>query len=360
MTASRVNAGELNRLINLLNANGITLHRATRGQISTLFGVSDRRARSLQDHLRKNYRGDNEEYLSKRPEIAAVREEVEALKQEAKEAAKVYPPIKREGKKTGYMAELHVPDLHVGKYCWGSETLGDNYDTNLAISTFEAAVDALLSRAGEYTFDQILLVVGSDMLHTDNLEGTTSAGTPQDTDTRYQRSFKAARQMLTRTIERLRQIACVKVVIVPGNHDTLSSWHMGDSLECYFHKAADVEVDNAPAYRKYVQWGKVMLMFTHGNNGKLADYPLNMAVEQPRMWADTVFREAHSGDKHQFSLQEFKGVLVRISPALCPPDAWHSKNFYIGNQRAAEMYVWHNQDGLVCQARYTVPKHLDN
>jgi DNA repair exonuclease SbcCD nuclease subunit len=162
--------------------------------------------------------------------------------------------------------------------------------------------------------------------------------------------------MLTEAIERLRQVAPVDVVVVPGNHDTLSTWHMGDSLECLFSKCEDVSIDNAPLMRKYYEFGKVMLLLTHGNKGKLADYPLAMAAEKPEMWGRTKHREAHTGDKHQLKVHELHGVKVRITPALCPPDAWHSESLFVGNPRSAEAFIWHKDEGLVGTATYTVPE----
>ena len=148
------------------------------------------------------------------------------------------------------------------------------------------------------------------------------------------------------------QIAPVKVVVVSGNHDFLASWHLGDSLECWFSKYEDVEIENQPKVRKYHQYGKCMLMFTHGNEGKREDYPLLMATENPVLFGATKWREAHCGHIHQTKTQEFHGVRVRILPALCPPDAWHAANGYVGNLRSAECYVWDKEEGLVGQFFY--------
>jgi hypothetical protein len=85
------------------------------------------------------------------------------------------------------------------------------------------------------------------------------------------------------------------VKMVPGNHDTLSTWCLGHSLECWFHATPDVMIDNEPRNRKYHQFGQVILMFTHGDKGKRPNYPLVMATEQPQMFGATVHREAHTG-----------------------------------------------------------------
>jgi hypothetical protein len=293
-------------------------------------------------------------WLRRKTALIAAREEIEALKVQAKSASLPFPAIKRDGP-NGMMLEVSIPDLHVGKLAWGKETGWENYDSKIAVEVFERALSSLILRTSQYRFERVIFVVGNDLLNADNREATTTGGTPQNTDVRFQKSFTIARHLIVRAIETLRNVAPVLVPVVPGNHDTLSAWCLGDSLECYFHGAADVTIDNAPNFRKYHQFGKVMLMFTHGNSGKLSEYPLTMAAEQPMMFGATLHREAHTGDKHHLKVDEYKGIKVRISPALCPPDAWHADKHYVGSARSAEAFVWHKDEGLVATAIYTVP-----
>lgn len=292
-------------------------------------------------------------WLKRNVVATAVKAEIEQLKLDAKRAARSYPALRRP-KSTGYMLELSIPDLHVGKMAWGKETGYEDYDIKLAKHCFEQALTALIERTSSYRFDQVLLVLGNDLLHTDNRQGATEAGTAVDTDGRYHKAFYETRLMVTDAIERLRGVAPVMTKMVPGNHDYLSTWHLGDSLECTFAKCKDVTIDNAPTGRKYHQFGRVMLMFAHGNKGKLADYPLVMATEQPTMFGATQHREAHTGDKHTTRVHEYHGVKVRISPALCASDSWHSENLFVGNARSAEAFVWHQDEGLVGTAVFTV------
>ncbi len=306
-------------------------------------------------------------WLRRKVVIIAAREEVAELIASAKAqiSAVRAPVVERtlsaavSSSESPYMLEITIPDLHVGKLAWAKETGHENYDTKIALQVFHRALDALLSRTSSYTFHHIVFVVGNDLLNADNKANTTTRGTPQDTDSRFHKTFGYVRRMMTEAIERLRLIAPVVVYIVPGNHDTQAAWHLGDSLECYFHSTPDVTIHNEPTMRKYHQHGKVMLMWTHGDKGRLPDYPLMMAIEQPEMFGATLYREAHTGDKHHLRVQEHHGVRVRISPALCAPDAWHSENHYVGAQRAAEAFVWHADEGLVGTAVYTVSPAKD-
>lgn len=297
-------------------------------------------------------------WLKRKVQIVDARNEITSLLADAKKSIALArtAPARLPKVDGDYMLELDVFDLHAGKLAWSKETGHENYDVKIAERVFEQAIERLLARTAGYPISQIVFPVGNDLLNSDNTLNTTTHGTPQDTDGRFQKTFLTVRKMMTATIERLRQRAPVVVYMVPGNHDKLSVWHLGDSLECFFDHYADVTVHNRPCVRKYHQFGKVMLMFTHGDKGKHPDYPLVMATEEPVMFGATKFREAHIGHRHETKTREFHGVRVRTLSALCPPDAWHAEMQFVGNQQSAEAFVWHKTEGLVSQAFYTVPE----
>ena len=286
--------------------------------------------------------------LIKRKEVVDAREEIEKLKAEFKRNAPAYTPIyKVRNYKTGNMLEVNIPDSHFGRMVWSKETGGRPYDTPIAAETFLRALTNLITLSKSFKYDKVLFVVGNDLLNSDDELGRTSKGTFVSTDCRYQKTFGVVRKTITKSIEMLREIAPVEVILVSGNHDNLGVWHLGDSLECWFSNYDDVTIRNEPTSRKYVRFGDVFLLFTHGEKGKREDYPLVMATERSRDFGETKYREVHTGHIHQTKLQEWHGVRVRILPSLSPPDAWHSENNFIGQQRNAEAYVWNNKHGLV-------------
>jgi hypothetical protein len=295
-------------------------------------------------------------YLSRKSEVIAARNEIAELKAEALRLAEYRPAIVHEPTDGELMLEVAIPDTHVGKLAWSEETGHGNYDTKIAVGGYHVAVDKLLSRVRGHRFTKILLPIGNDLLNADNREGLTTRGTQQQGDGRYQKTFRIVRRMIEETIEKLRLLAPVDVIVVPGNHDTLAAWHLGDSLECLYRNVPDVSIDNSANLRKFVQFGKVMLMFCHGDKGKKIDYPLLMARERKEMWATSEHREIHIGHTHESKVAERLGVKTRVSPALCPPDAWHAENMFVGNARGAEAYVWHREEGLINLAVWTVPE----
>lgn len=298
--------------------------------------------------------------LASETEVRAqeIRDEIEALKALAKEElSKVRKPLaKTKGAAkmvpNGRLFEINMSDAHLGKLAWSRETGHESYDTKIADEMVRRAQNVLFDRVKGVPLEKILMIVGNDLINSDTTEGTTTKGTPVSNDGRYHKTFYRARNLVIDSIEQARKIAPVHVLIMPGNHDRLASFHLGDSVECYFHGVPDVSVDNEPTPRKYFQYGKVLLGFCHGDTGKSKDLPLLMAAERPQMWSETKWREWHQGHWHQTRVEEANGVRVRIIPSLSPPDAWHSNNNFVGQLRTAEGYIWDKEEGLVMQVFY--------
>jgi hypothetical protein len=252
------------------------------------------------------------------------------------------------------LLELSVVDLHYGKLCWPAETRGDPWDSKIAAATQERAIESLLERSSGFDVSAYLVPIGNDFFHVDNANNSTHSGTPQDCDGRWQKSFTEGRILMVNMLEKLLTKAPVHVVMVQGNHDMERLYYLGDALESWFHNASNLTIDNRPALRKYYQYGKNLLGFTHGNNEKLERLPVLMANECKQEWADTTYREWHLGHIHCkkgwiYQLDdEYNTVRTRIIPSLVPPDAWHASMGY-DNLRSAEAYLWSHEGGCVGQ-----------
>jgi hypothetical protein len=298
-------------------------------------------------------------WMRLRHDLVRANSEIEELRKKAAAFTPTYPTLKVKSSSSHHdiACEYSIMDHHIGALIWGKETGWADYDIKIAKKDYEEALTALIARTSGYGHGKAILVLGNDQQNFDNKLGTTTKGTPQDTDARYQKVFSVSRDVSIWAVEALLAThRSVDVIIVPGNHDYLASWHLGDSLQSWFRKCGQVTVDNRPPFRKYYQFGVNMLLFTHGSSGKLEAYDRLMAAEQPEMWGRTLWREAHTGDKHQRRLIELRGAAVRILPSLRPPDAWTAENQYVGTIRAAEAYVWHRREGLQGIATYSILK----
>lgn len=241
----------------------------------------------------------------------------------------------------------------MGKACWAPE-VGESYNLDIARRQFNEAVDDLLAKASAFDPARILLPVGNDFFNVDNASQSTAKGTPQTEVGRWQESFVPGRQLIAQAVDRLLEVAPVHIVMVSGNHDLTRVFYLGDALGCWFSHTEDVVVDNAPTLRKYVQWGRNLIGFTHGSEEPHINLPLIMATEQPEAWATSKFREWHVGHWHSrkrkffLPLEEQNGITIRVIPSLSASDAWHKSKGYQG-MRAAEAFYWDQDCGCIAE-----------
>lgn len=249
-----------------------------------------------------------------------------------------------------YLLELCLFDLHFGKLGWHDET-GENYDLKIAEKRFKDTIKDLLDQVNLTNIKKILLPLGNDMINIDNRENTTSNGTPQDSDARYFKIIKIVRRILVETINDLSQIAPVEVIMVPGNHDTTTTFMIGEILDAHFGNNERVTIENAPTPRKYYRFGKNGIQFTHGNEEDHKSLGLIFATAQKKLWAETDFRFCQIGHFHKnkklvhTSVDEYQGFIVQTIPSLSGKDYWHTKKGY-NSLKQAKAFLFHPDTGL--------------
>lgn len=253
----------------------------------------------------------------------------------------------------GTMLEINIPDLHLGKLCWAPET-GNDYDLKIAEEAYDQAVVDLLKHAKTYDPERIVFLLGSDFFHSDTLKGTTTAGTPLDMDGRFAKIFEVGFQIKKRAVERAMAAAGrVDAVLIPGNHDAISSFCLARAVAAQFSRDGRVFVDYGPSVRKYLRYGTTLLGFAHGNGVKRASLPMVMAQARKEDWAATTCREWHLGHLHTskafetMTIDEQMGVVIRVISSLSGTDAWHYENGFVGNRRAGEAFVYEKDHGFV-------------
>jgi hypothetical protein len=260
------------------------------------------------------------------------------------------------------LLEISIFDLHIGKLAWGGETF-ENYDTKIARSRFLGAIETLVHRASGFPYNRILFPVGNDFFNSDTIYNTTTKGTPQDEDLRWQKTFKVGTRLLVDAINMLKQTGVpVDVVVIPGNHDFERSYYMGEYLDAWFNNDPVVNVNNHASPRKYYRFGKVLLGLTHGSEEKESSLPLLMAtdIESKPYWSDTKYHEWHLGhihrkrnvnygivDKKERSVNEDLGVTIRYLSSLTGTEEWHHKKGFVGSIKAADAFIWNDELGLM-------------
>jgi hypothetical protein len=259
---------------------------------------------------------------------------------------------KREPKKFGSrLIEVPLFDQHFGKYCWAAET-GEDFDSSKAERLVTNAQD-LASDTRNY---EEVLVIGGDFFHSDSRHNQTErGGHVMDVDTRQAQVWQAATRALVKGVELLSHDGerMVTIVVIPGNHDWESSYHLQRLLAAYYRATEHVLVIETPKSRVYLRHGRVLLGWAHGHILPMQDLAGLMAQEEPQLWASTTERVWHLGHIHKrkgmrwLSGDTFQGVTVEHLETLAGTDAWHHEHGFVGSPRRLEAFIWDQDCGLV-------------
>ncbi len=241
---------------------------------------------------------------------------------------------------------LNIQDVHFAKLAYPAETGGAPWDLKLSDQAFRDVAAELIVKAPAHRIEEVVVIVGSDMLQIDNNQSETTAGTYVDSDSRLSKVYDVATKAVTDVIEKLASRFKVRVVSIPGNHDSTVSYFLGKHVEVFFRTHPNVVVDSSPKSRKYYGYGKTLIGFDHGCNTKLADLPLIMMRENQATISGYQHLEFLTGDKHHEQVNDIKGVRVRIAPAICPPDKWHADKGYVGSIRQSQGLLYNRERGL--------------
>ena len=253
------------------------------------------------------------------------------------------------------MAEVNIADLHLGKLCWHGNT-GENYDHKIAKKNFESIVERICEELQGMGLEYILFVWSNDYFNSDNEESTTTKGTPQDTDIRFEKLFKAGTKMLVWAIERFKQIAPVKTFRIPSNHDNVLSLSALVVLQAWFRNDKQVTISDDSTPRKYILFGNSLTGFCHGdtegreskNKEKASRLASLMPIEARGLWGKALYCEMHAGHLHsEQMINEINGVIVRRISSPTASDTWHVNSAYVGSTRKAQTFIYDAADGII-------------
>lgn len=315
-------------------------------------------------------KGGEEGLLSSRRVMANIKPRkdsvcVEALAERFNEMVAEHTPrtIKKRVVNGKNIAIVSIADLHLGKLAWKPET-GENYDHNIARERFYFIIDQAITRMKAYEsispdekIEEIIFFWSQDFFHFDTVDTTTTAGTRQDTDVRWQKLFYMGCEMLVNAIESLQTVAPVRTFYTRSNHDTMTSFYAMLYLSAYFKDNGNVEVETGPSGRKYIKYGVNLLGFGHGDKeGKRVASV--MALEAPAEWGTTFSREFFLGHFHSRQTErDENGVVVRYLASPTSTDAWHYECGYLGAQKQAQLFIRNKLIGPV--AEYPIPIPFD-
>lgn len=289
----------------------------------------------------------------KRDEKIAIERLLHRLSQNGPVRSKIkYPKAKTS--KSRRALEISIMDPHLGMLCFKGES-DQSWDLDKCAKLCMWTIDRLLERASVYgNFDEIVFPFGNDFMHHDNLMHTTTKGTLQPEGVSYYTVYQRAIELATAMVDRLAEVAPVRVLQISGNHDQVSSFSLGHVLRAHYRRDANVTVNVDPSPYKFWCYGVNLLGFDHGHHVNPIRLAALMANEVKDLWAKTCFREWHLGDQHRKGtgspvVMEEQGVSIEYLPSLTPPNAWHRQKGFNWQKRGAMGFVWDHKEGPIAR-----------
>ena len=294
---------------------------------------------------------------------------LENLYEKIKDVSFVVPVIKRipeknPGSKAPIRRELEISlfDLHLGLRCFKGMADCDWTPDMAEKMTMEILDDLLCLTAHLGPFERIIFPMGNDFLHSDNVYNTTTSFTQQPEADAWQNTFLRGEMLGLAIIERMKKVAPVKIITVPGNHARHTEIALSRIFNAYYHNDENVEIDAGSSPFKFHNFGVNLLGFEHGHSiRQVVRLAALMANECKDIWSQTLYREWHLGDQHRKGSSkpctfEEQGVSVEYLPGLTPPNEWHRIHSYNWQKRAGMAFIWDATAG--CIARFQ--RNIDN
>lgn len=258
-----------------------------------------------------------------------------------------YPVMKYTKVVDGHLLVVDPADIHIGKLCSAFET-GDAYTHKIAIDRVKCGVNGIIQKVKGFPIDQILLIVGNDILHVDNAKSATTSGTPQDTELMWYDAFKIALKLYVEVIEMLVGIAPVYVQYDPSNHDYLTGFFLAQTLEAWFRNCKGIKFNVSPAHRKYFVYGQNLIGTTHGDGAKETDLGYLMAHES-KDWNSCKHRYFYTHHIHHKKSKDYMSVCVEALRSPSGTDSWHHRNSYQHSPKAVEGFLHHKEHGQIAR-----------
>tara|TARA_R100001594_G_scaffold101287_1_gene135849 strand:- start:5754 stop:7001 length:1248 start_codon:yes stop_codon:yes gene_type:complete len=254
-----------------------------------------------------------------------------------------------------YAVVVSPTDFHWGDYAPGYTK--DPYNRKIARKRLMQTTKALMARLTKRGRPQcIYLALGGDGLTIDNQGKTTTRGTLQDVDGVPEELAWSWVELCRDYVDLLRQLAPVRLFVVPGNHDYYTATLLRAAMKGWFSLAKDVTVEESYSNRQYTQYGSSLITFLHGDVGSPKDWPAIIAGEVPKLWGDSQWRFIFCGHLHtERDFPTFGNVTVYRMPSLAGTDAWHHKSGY-KSRKSLVCYVVDQKRGVIATEVEPVPE----
>lgn len=225
-----------------------------------------------------------------------------------------FPPVqKREIDPIDRMLEITYDDMHFG------------------VATFEDYTPTLqdtLYYIERYQYKEINIIIGEDLLHTDDLKGHTSNGTYIG-EVNVPKAYNDCLRFYFALMDSaLKHSERVRATYSMGNHSETLSWTIVQVLKIKYPQA---EYEDSLEPRKVITYGNIFIGVTHGETipKNLSQVKELFVEEFMSEYASARIKEIHIGHLHKEVLTgDVNGCVVRRLSTGVPKDKWHIKNGY--------------------------------
>ena len=270
----------------------------------------------------------------------------------------------RKSKKTIHDAEklLVIPDveLHIGKLASKFDST-DSYDYKKALYRYIKIILEAEKVQKQYNTKEICMTIGNDFFNTDTEQNTTTAGTEQHNDTRFQQMIANGIVAHVWAVERMKQ-NCDKLIIKfnPGNHDYLTDYTLFMQLYYLYRNDPKVEIECRVKDSRWATglvWNNNLIIFAHGktpegkalNDDSLALLRDTMFKDQARgvEYTTVLAGHLHNASENNFSRKKTvsSGVTVLRNGSPSGDGAWDSGNMY-SSDKSHQVYIFDANRGL--------------
>lgn len=239
------------------------------------------------------------------------------------------------------IAEICCADIHFGMLAWANECSND-WDLHIAREKFLEVIFDIVDRLKNDNISEVYFCTLGDVLHVDNVQGTTTKGTVQQVDGRISKIIDYAYDTLNVALEKVRELGVpITYIYVSGNHDTAMGYALVRMLEI---ANSDITFERSPNPQKAIHFGKVLIGLNHGDIPK-ANKGQWLIHDYRKEYGESLYVEVHSGHFHNESVNKYNGILERSLLAQTGQSLWEYSQAY-RSQRGIQCFVWDKEKGL--------------
>jgi len=212
------------------------------------------------------------------------------------------------------------------------------FDMHFGISSYDTYKNTQteILNLVETGFKEILIIVGQDLLHTDNFRGQTASGThigKIDMEKAWEDAARFYEPIIVEAIDKSK----TKIMYSKGNHDESMSWAFVKYLKGKFPQA---DFDTSFKERKVHMLGLNFVGVNHGDKKKEENLTENFSTEFPIEWSTAKTREILTGHLHHERVIDKRGTVIRRMPTANEIDDYHDDHGYTTAHRRFQVFEY--------------------